>query len=177
MSAADLAIWRYVTRSVKPYGPRTSVESQPSSEPSNNAGREHACMHRSSAFTYGAPKQLAPISSGAVPDIDRRTGTRFKRGRMAIDDRIDLHGLTLDQAHASLAAFIRRAHAKQARCVIVVTGKGRGGKGEGKIRAELPSWLNQPGLRPLVLAFTEARPGHGGAGAFYVLLKRKRAGQ
>ncbi len=105
--------------------------------------------------------------------MDRRTAQRFKRGDMAVDGRIDLHGLTLDQAHNALTSFIRGAHARGARCVVVVTGKGKGGS-IGKIRNETPHWLNQTPLRPLVLAVSEARHHDGGAGALYVLLKRKR---
>ena len=104
--------------------------------------------------------------------MDRRTAKRFKRGELGVDGRIDLHGLTLDQAHAALGGFIRREHGRGSRCVVVVTGKGR--ESEGKIRRETPHWLNQPTLRPLVLAVTEARTRDGGTGAFYVLLKRRR---
>ncbi len=106
--------------------------------------------------------------------MDKRTARRFKRGDMNVDGRIDLHGLTVAQAHGALTGFIRGAHARGARLVIVVTGKGNSEKGGGKIRRETPDWLNSPALRPYVLAVSEARQHHGGAGAFYVLLKRTR---
>jgi DNA-nicking Smr family endonuclease len=105
--------------------------------------------------------------------MDRRTAKRFKRGELTIDARIDLHGFTLEQAHAALGGFVRREHGRGSRCVVVVTGKGHH-SGEGKIRRETPHWLNQPALRPLILAVTEARTRDGGTGAFYVLLKRRR---
>lgn len=104
--------------------------------------------------------------------MDRRTARRLKRGELPVDGRIDLHSLTLEQAHGALTGFIRGAYGRGARCVVVVTGKGK--SGEGKIRRETPLWLNQAALRPLVLAVTEARTHDGGSGAFYVLLKRKR---
>ena len=94
---------------------------------------------------------------GAVTAMDKRTAQRFKRGDMPVDGRIDLHGLTLDQAHGALTGFIRRSHARGARCVIVVTGKG-GEKGIREIRRERPEWLNRPDLRPLILAVTERAP-------------------
>ena len=129
------------------------------------------------------PREAAPVQQpapqpaltvGKVVDMDRRMARRLKRGELPMDGRIDLHGLTLDQAHSALTSYIRGAYNRGARCVVVVTGKGKGGDGTGKIRRETPHWLNQAGLRPLVLAVTEARTHDGGTGAFYVLLKRKR---
>ncbi len=134
------------------------------------------------AFALSAPEtgKAANVPGllkvGATPNIDRRTGNRLKRGQLPVDGKIDLHGLTLEQAHAGLSAFIKDAYSGHARCVIVVTGKGRAGAGIGKIRAELPHWLNQPALRTMVLAVTEAHVHDGGTGAFYVLLKRARLG-
>jgi DNA-nicking Smr family endonuclease len=121
-----------------------------------------------------APRTQKPLQLGAVADMDKRTAQRFKRGDLHIDGRLDLHGMTLDQAHNALLSFVRSAHARGARCVVVVTGKGDPDKGGGRIRREAPLWLNQSTLRPLVLAVTEARTHHGGGGALYVLLKRKR---
>ena len=92
---------------------------------------------------------------------------------MTVDGRIDLHGLTLEQAHSTLTAFVRATHARGGRCIVVVTGKGKDQQ-IGKIRRETPLWLNQPVLRPLVLAITRAPKHDGGDGALYVLLKRKR---
>jgi DNA-nicking Smr family endonuclease len=58
--------------------------------------------------------------------------------------------------------------------LLIVTGKGARGGGEGVLRQALPRWLNMPDLRERVLAFASAHPRHGGAGAFYILLKRRR---
>ena len=58
--------------------------------------------------------------------------------------------------------------------MLVITGKGGVGRTGGTIRSEFPRWLNQPGLRPRILAFAEAQPRDGGGGAFYVLLRRSR---
>jgi DNA-nicking Smr family endonuclease len=132
---------------------------------------------RESDFSAPSPpaakRAPLPLKVGVVTAMDKRTAQRFKRGDMHVDGRIDLHGLTLDQAHGALIGFIRRTHAQGARCVVVVTGKG-GEKGIGKIRREAPEWLARPDLRPLILAVTEARPQHGGGGALYVMLKRTR---
>jgi DNA-nicking Smr family endonuclease len=169
----DSELWRYVTRNVTPYRPQrhpTPDVAAPS--------REDARAQTKPEPDYFAPspppakRSPAPLKLGAIAAMDKRTGQRFKRGDMAVDGRIDLHGMTVEQAHGALTGFIRRSHARGARCVVVVTGKGE--RGGGKIRRETPEWLNRPDLRPLILAVTEARPQHGGAGALYVLLKRVR---
>jgi DNA-nicking Smr family endonuclease len=174
LSSDDLKIWRHVTRSVSPL--HGFSFRHPTSD--DDAGPEERPVKISKAAVSETPPRVSPrptppLTLGATADMDRRTAQRFKRGDMAVDGRIDLHGLTLDQAHSALTAFIRGAHARGARCVIVVTGKGKGGS-IGKIRNETPLWLNQAPLRPLVLAVSEARHQDGGAGALYVLLKRKR---
>ena len=167
LSPEDAQLWRYVTRNVNPYhGARhPTVEPEPAPEPSPPV------LHRSRE-TPASPAPQKALSVGNVVDMDRRTARRLKRGELPVDGRIDLHGMTLDQAHGALTGFLRGAYNRGARCVVVVTGKG--GEGTGKIRRETPYWLNQAALRPLVLAVTEARTHDGGTGAFYVLLKRKR---
>ncbi len=168
----DLDLWRYVTRNVTAYRPQRHPapdSAAPQTDPPPIQDRE---ADFSALSPPPARRAALPLKLGAVAAMDKRTGQRFKRGEMAIDGRIDLHGLTLDQAHGALGSFIRRAHARGDRCVIVVTGKGE--KGGGRIRREAPEWLNRPDLRPLILAVTEARRQHGGGGALYVLLKRTR---
>lgn len=173
LSPDDLKVWRHVARSVKPLidSPR-----HPEDDDVEEIPRPRVAVTESElpARAVARPQPPAPLKLGTVANIDRRTAQRFTRGEMAVDGRIDLHGLTLDQAHAALTAFVRGAHARGARCVVVVTGKGKGDS-IGKIRNETPHWLNQTPLRPLILAVSEARHRDGGVGALYVLLKRKRA--
>lgn len=114
------------------------------------------------------------LSHGETVGIDRRTAGRFVRGRMEIDGRLDLHGMTQESAHRALCAFLARAYDNGHRCVIVVTGKGTRGEGGGVLRRKVPQWLNDPGLRHRILSFAHAQPQHGGEGALYVLLKRQR---
>ncbi len=174
LNSEDLKIWRFVTRNVNPLHdmPRHPAEDQASDEPPQRAHNPTALVSESGKQTI--PRAPAPLALGSMVDMDRRTAQRFKRGEMAVDGRIDLHGLSLDQAHGALMAFMRGAYARGARCVVVVTGKGKGDQ-VGKIRKETPHWLNQAALRSMIVAVTEARPGQGGAGALYVLLKRRRA--
>lgn len=107
------------------------------------------------------------------PPLDRRTLKSLRRGDLAIDARLDLHGLTQEAAHRALARFIAKAAADGARLALVITGKGRGG--EGVLRAAVPRWLAEPALRTHVLATTPAPPNLGGGGALCVQLRRPRA--
>jgi DNA-nicking Smr family endonuclease len=120
-----------------------------------------------------APPAPRPLAAGRIADLDKRTAERFKRGEMAIEAKIDLHGMTQGQAHDRLQDFVAKAAAAGQRCVLVVTGKGAGGWGV--LRESVPRWLNEPALRRHLLAFSSAKPRHGGAGALYLLLKRRRA--
>lgn len=113
-----------------------------------------------------------PLQHGASPGVDRRTADRFRRGKMGIDGRIDLHGMTQEQAHGALHSFIESRYASGARCVLVITGKGA--RGEGILRRVVPRWLNDARLRPLILSFSHAQIPDGGEGALYVLLRRQR---
>jgi DNA-nicking Smr family endonuclease len=177
LSSEDLKIWRHVTRSVLPLQgmssrhPSDSQDDDPEEPPRPKAAV--ADIPSTTSRPEYRPAQPSPLALGAVADIDRRTAQRFTRGEMHVDGRIDLHGLTLDQAHSALNAFMLGAYSRGARCVIVVTGKGKGGS-IGKIRNETPHWLNQMPLRSVILAVSEARARDGGTGALYVLLKRKR---
>jgi len=91
---------------------------------------------------------------------------------MQIEARLDLHGMTQAEAHQALHAFIERQARLGARCLLVITGKGRGG--DGVLRAALPGWLNAGPIRAKVLAIFPAQPKDGGSGAVYVYLKRQR---
>ena len=105
-------------------------------------------------------------------DLDRRSWLRLKRGQVAIEQTLDLHGLTQDEAHRRLGAFLARTQAAGCRCVLVITGKGLGSGGT--LRHMVPRWLNEAENRERVIAYTPAQPRHGGSGALYVLMRRRR---
>ncbi|WP_374440071.1 Smr/MutS family protein [Stella sp.] len=115
------------------------------------------------------------LDAGAAVDVDARTAERLKRGRVPIDGRLDLHGLTQAEAHVALVGAVRSGAAQGRRCLLVITGRGDwGGTERGVLRRMVPRWLNEPAIRPHVLAFAEAQPRDGGGGALYVLLRRRR---
>ncbi|MBX6321539.1 MAG: Smr/MutS family protein, partial [Rhodospirillaceae bacterium] len=114
-----------------------------------------------------------PLVHGRMPGVDRRRAERLRRGQLAIEASIDLHGLTQAAAHARLTRFIHDCVAAERRCVLVVTGIGRG-ESRGVLREAVPRWLNEPPLRAHVLGFDYAQLRHGGLGALYVLLRQRR---
>ena len=123
----------------------------------------------------GAP--LSRLTHGCVDNIDRRLADKFRRGELAIERRIDLHGMTEDTAFNAVSEFIKKAYIDQLRCVLVVTGKGLHQEDDiwferrGVLRELVPQWLNTNELRPLLLSFCYAQPADGGEGALYVLLR------
>lgn len=115
--------------------------------------------------------------------MDRSAHTRMMRGKLEPEARIDLHGMTLAQAHPVLTGFVMQAHARGLRLVLVITGKGRNQPDDdlgpmprraGALKHEVPQWLRSGPLRPLVLEVREAHRSHGGTGAYYVYLRRRR---
>jgi hypothetical protein len=121
-----------------------------------------------------APPQ-AVISPVVKPGgVDGATLTRIKRGRIEIDARIDLHGMDQRAAFATLLGFVDTASRGGRRALLVITGKGPAAHGGGILRRNVPGWLMASPLASRILAIEPAHLRHGGEGAFYVLLRRKR---
>jgi len=124
--------------------------------------------------TPPGPKKLLPLATGRSGDVDGRTLDKLKRGKLRPQARLDLHGMTQNEAHRALVSFMADAQAEGKRCVLVVTGRGRLSEGGGVLRNQTPNWLNAPAIRSRLLAFATAQPRDGGSGALYVLLRRGR---
>ena len=171
----DLAVWRAATRDVTPRDPDhvppapARPESASESDETPKAGPQPGQPARR---RQGGGQ--TPLRVGELAGVDRRTAERLRRGRLPIEAKLDLHGMTRADAHTALAGFVQRCAGRGNRCVLVITGKG-GPSGEGVLRNDLPRWLNEPPVRACVVACTPARQRHGGGGAFYLLLRRNRA--
>lgn len=124
------------------------------------------------AAVAAAPRRLLePVSlQRASPPADRAGEKRVRRGKLEIDATLDLHGHTQQTGRAALKRFLHAAQARDDRVVVVVTGAGRGG--EGILRRMLPAWLAENDIRPLTSGYAQAHRSHGGAGAFYVFIRR-----
>jgi DNA-nicking Smr family endonuclease len=173
----DHALWREVTRSIQPL-PQRAVRPMP--EPIERLLEKARDKTRATARPHQTVPERAPAPRPpALAAIDRRTKQRLARGALAVDARLDLHGMTQAAARVRLEAFLRSAQAREQSLVLVITGKGReelGSAGEqrGVLRRQVPLWLALPELRPLVVGFSEAGAGHGGAGALYVRVRRRQ---
>lgn len=188
LTEEEIELWRKVTDTTARMHPHSKTVELPKPKP-----RPHkAPKPRLPDFTVG---QTAPGSKPAhnlrpglseqlhtAPlRMDKKTNTRMKRGKLAPEDRIDLHGMTLDRAHPALLRFILRAHADGLRLVLVITGKGKTKEDDGPIpvrrgvlKHNVPQWLSMAPLNSVVLQVTQAHVSHGGSGAYYVYLRRHR---
>ncbi|MDE2677543.1 MAG: Smr/MutS family protein [Gemmatimonadota bacterium] len=127
-----------------------------------------------------APGPPGRIRIGALDGLNRRQAVALRRGGIAIDARLDLHGFTRRDAARKVAAFLAQSAHRGLRCVLVITGQGRSdplADARGVLSSGLEDWLNEPATRPFVLACVPARGRHGGQGAFYVLLRRGGGGR
>ena len=169
-SAAELALWHRVmaeTRALeRAAAPATAVP------PPAPPARPAAARPREVAVARAHSRALDPQRP---VDLDRRSWLRLKRGQVELERTLDLHGQTQDAgAPAPGRRSSPRPRRSGSRCVLVVTGKGV--ETGGTLRHMVPRWLNEEPNRARVVAFCPAQPRHGGAGALYVLLRRRRAG-
>ncbi|TWI82881.1 DNA-nicking Smr family endonuclease [Roseibium hamelinense] len=110
--------------------------------------------------------------------LEHKHRKKLVRGVVRIDARIDLHGMTQHQAHDRLRGFLYEAQARGHKTVLVITGKGGARDAfmneRGVLRRVVPQWLSMPDMRSLVLGYEEAHVTHGGGGALYVRIRRRR---
>ncbi len=173
--ADDRKLWRAVVRDVKPLkrgATSPSVEVEP--EPDKRERPARRAAKQKPPALLPRPPELPPLVAGKAAGLDKRTALRLKRGQLEIEATLDLHRHTQAEARAALDAFVAGAQARGLRCVLVITGKGQVSEDGGVLRAMVPRWLDQAPNRARIVAIAHAQTRHGGAGALYVLLKRKR---
>ena len=164
-TSAELALWQAATRDVR------RARSVPPEPPA--AAVPELTVPPAMPPAVRTEVQLKQASPTAVP-FDPTIERRILKGQARIDARIDLHGLTEPAAHAALSQFIVSCAASRCRIVLVVTGKGA--MGTGILKRNLPRWLECPPLTAFVASTRPAYGHHGGEGAFYVLLRKRRRG-
>lgn len=172
LSREDQRLWAHVTHSAKPLPGRKKLDiPEEPIIPEMNRIENSAIAPPSAAIRK--PPALLPLAG-----IEKRMIKQVARGALSLDRRIDLHGMRQAEAHQALNAFIHQAHHEGARLVLVITGKGGGvdarGEERGVLRRLVPHWLADPLMRRLVIGFESAARGHGGDGALYVRIRRRR---
>lgn len=173
LTPEEARAWSRVTRSIHPIGETSedfehlleALDSPDSKAP--EPIKEKTVRKVPNQTVWNTPKK---IDSTPAPIPDRGRERRVKRGKIEISATFDLHGHTQASAARVLPAFLMREQAEGARCVLIITGKGRGG--EGVLRRRFLDWLETAAARPIVSGYSEAHARHGGSGAFYVFLRR-----
>lgn len=165
LSPDEARAWARVARTVKPIGPKTEdietfIDALEHGEP---------VLRRAPPKPAPAAKPAPKVEKQPAPPQNRANEKRVRRGKLVLAGRFDLHGHTQLSAEAALPDFLFRKQAEGARCVLVITGKGK--DGEGVLRRNFLRWLEMPAARTLVTGYSEAHPRHGGSGAWYVFLR------
>lgn len=158
----------------RPVAPEVPAAQDPSPRPFQIGGRAKTAppAHQ---LHIPAPDRL----HDAPRRMDAKAHKRLRTGKIRPEARIDLHGMTLAEAHPALAGFVLWAQGQGKRVVLVITGKGREDRSgdpiptpTGRLRHQLPLWAHQPPLLGIVQQVVPAHQRHGGAGAFYLYLRR-----
>jgi DNA-nicking Smr family endonuclease len=175
---SDAELWARVARSAKPLAKPKSARSEAPKPRAKPAAKGTAVTPKPSPKPTSRP---GPAVRGET--LSRRTTRRLERGHMAVEARLDLHGMRQREAHAALRRFLKSAQNKGYRHVLVITGKGAeadarrsfyADDARGVLRSAVPHWLAAPDLAYLVLSYAEAPRRLGGEGALYVRLRKAK---
>lgn len=186
----DHELWSELARRIRPLRPtpRQAAEIEEPPQAARPGPRPEAKppSHPRLPLLPGRPRSP---ESPPLTGIDRRMRRRLIRGEADIDDRIDLHGQTIESARVSLKRFLAEARSQGHRLVLVITGKGESPftrhtlhgtshfhspERHGRLRRLVDEWLREPEFRLHVSGFQPAHPRHGGGGALYVRLRRQK---
>ncbi len=168
-------LWAHVLRGVSPLKGKVHPP-EPEPEPSAPAPAPRSAVP---VPVPPAPSRPSRLPLPPLAGVERKVLTGLRRGQRRVDAVIDLHGMRQAEAHGALLSFLYRSQAAGHQVVLVVTGKGGAAtdslfEERGVLRRVVPHWLRLPDVRPLVLGFDEAAGHHGGSGALYVRLRRRR---
>lgn len=180
------ALWNAVARTTTPMHAAPAFRPKPhtAEPPPAPVAKPAAPPMRLQPFRLGEKKQKAVVAAKpavSLLNMDAKAWGKLTRGKLVPEARIDLHGMTLAEAHPELIRFVLKAHSDGLRLVLVITGKGKPGPDHGPmpqragiLRHQVPHWLHQAPLASVILQVTGAHLRHGGGGACYVYLRRQR---
>ena len=190
LSAEERALWDRVAERATPLHP-TRQEPAPDAAPVPKPKKLSAPRNPAPDFRVGQKadttrshdimRPLVDRLATAPVNMDSKSFGKMKRGKLKPEARIDLHGMTMAEAHPELVSFILRSQSMGRRLVLVITGKGKDRDEGGPIptrlgilRHQVPQWMALPPLSQAILQITPAHLKHGGHGAYYVYLRRNR---
>ena len=190
LSAEEKALWEMVAKRTEPLEKPAAklihvAAKKPKANPSVSKPRPIPAFNIGGAVDHRSDHDLLPSLGqqmrAAPVQMDQKAFGRLRRGKLKPEARIDLHGMTIAQAHPALTGFILRSAGAGHRLVLVITGKGKQRDDGGPIptrfgvlRHQVPQWLAMAPLGGLVMQVTESHIRHGGQGAYYVYLRRTR---
>lgn len=178
LSGEDRALWDEIAKSIKPLpGRRTKIGREPEALSIENQTSKGAEKRNRPAAATPA-KRREPKAPPLAP-MDRRLKQKISRGSAEIDAKLDLHGHTQAEAKSRLLRFLETAQSREHALVLVITGKGKRSDDSwanegGVLKRQVPLWLALPEFRALVIGFEQAGVRHGGAGALYIRVRRRR---
>ena len=161
----DDGLWGFVTRNILPLAGKAFYAEKP--KPIQKRDITEKTVRTTPAKTLS--KKQAQHSIHNNTGIDRKNWERFTKGKMDIDARLDLHGLSEEDAYHAFKTFLHLQIHRKNRCVLIITGKGKG-----ILKNALYRWIDDPAFQSNILKFSKAAPKHGGDGAFYILLRRHK---
>lgn len=193
----DHDVWSHTAQSVEPLRKAKGRHHPAADRVQDVAPRMQTKSAGEPAKGKHAPSKQAPVKSEPVKapakrpppiaDFDRKNVRKIRSGQVEIEARIDLHGMRQDEAHVALIRFLHRCQSKDQRWVLVITGKGKVTDSDrdapfdmtvqrerGVLKRNVPRWLDEPDVRPLVVSYTTAAIQHGGEGALYIHLRKSR---
>lgn len=176
LTVEDKRLWRHVAESVTPLPGRAPADLGDAEPPPAPPAPVAAPAEPKQSSPPDKPRHGPPAPPPLAP-LERRERQRLNRGQREVQAVLDLHGHRETEAHFALHGFLARHHAEGAAIVLVITGKGEtmgSGATRGVLRRLVPLWLAEPAMRRIVLGFENAGRRHGGEGALYVRLRRRK---
>ena len=180
LSEEDKVLWKQVVSTVEPMHDRTGLLGAKKKIENSEFRKVFSSLLATKKKVPAEVLKKALVRSVVPPrtqlvsphnqSIDHKTRKKIVKGRMPIEARIDLHGMTQTSAISRLRNFLLQAQLNDCRLVLVITGKGE--SGNGVLRRQVPNWLNNNDMTNVVSGFQEAHISHGGSGALYVRLRR-----
>ena len=176
----DAELWTRVAETAKPLQ-KNRVARVGAPKPAQPPKTKTAKAAAKCALAPAAPARPSHTPSKGL--LDRHTARKLDKGRLAVEARLDLHGMRQRDAHAALRKFLKWAQSKDYRHVLIITGKGSSraepksfydDEVRGVLRQAVPHWLVHGDLAPLIVSFSEAPRRLGGEGALYVRLRKSR---
>ena len=184
LSPEEKDLWRQVVESTAPLKKtRSDIQSAISKKTKKEKHITNIALHFEVGSNALTPTLTAiPAASSKLNvKMDHKSYGKMRLGKLVPEAHIDLHGLTVAKAHPALSHFIQSSYVQRLRLVLVITGKGQSNdefdfanEGRGILRKQVPEWLSIAPLSRCVLQVQQSHLRHGGAGAFYVYLKKNK---